>query len=62
MIYLFLWVAIGIVFAIVEQIYIPDAKRLNPMFTILAWPGLLFALFCILIDHLIIKAASRCKS
>ena len=61
MIYLFLWVAIGIVFAIVEQIYIPDAKRLNPMFTILAWPGLLIVGLFMLLDYLIIKAAARCK-
>lgn len=62
MIYLFLWVAIGIAVAIVEHVYIPDAKLLNPMFTILAWPGLLIVGLCMLLDYLIIKAASRCKS
>ena len=61
MIYLFLYVAIGFVFATLEHAYAPHPERCNPGFTILAWPGLLIAYVSILLDHLIIKAAARCK-
>lgn len=61
MIYLFLYVVIGFVFATLEHAYSTHPERYNPGFTILAWPGLLIAYISILLDHLIIKAAARCK-
>ena len=62
MIYLFLYIVIGFVAAIIEHAYAPRPELCNPGFTVLFWPGLLFALICAGLDRLILKVIARCKS